>query len=194
MARAYSIFANQGRAVTPIAIRSVEDRQGRVFLEPEKELRTQQKKQGSAIQILSPQNAYVMVDMLKRTVTDGTLQYPTAGGRLSHLHGREGKKFTIPAAGKTGTTQNWADAWTVGFTPYMTTAIWFGFDRPGNSLGVKQSGAAIAGGLGPITWQAIHEASRSRISYARNQAWWKSKFAPNPASSPRNTATRAWST
>jgi penicillin-binding protein 1A len=156
MARAYSIFANQGREVTPIAIRSVEDRQGRVFLEPEKELRTQQKKKGSAIQIISPQNAYVMVDMLKRTVSSGTLAYPTASGRLFTYKDEEGKKYTIPAAGKTGTTQNWADAWTVGFTPYMTTAVWFGFDRPGNSLGVTQSGAAIAGVLWANYMEAIH--------------------------------------
>jgi len=156
MARAYSIFANQGREVTPVAIRSVEDRQGRVFLEPEKELRTQQKKKGSAIQIISPQNAYVMTDMLRRTVSDGTLQYPTAGGKLFTYKDEEGKKYTIPSAGKTGTTQNWADAWTVGFTPYMTTAVWFGFDRPGNSLGVTQSGAAIAGVLWANYMEAIH--------------------------------------
>ncbi len=156
MARAYSIFANQGREVTPVAIRSVEDRQGRVFLEPEKELRTQQKKKGSAIQLISPQNAYVMTDMLRRTVSDGTLQYPTAGGKLFTYKDEEGKKYTIPSAGKTGTTQNWADAWTVGFTPYMTTAVWFGFDRPGNSLGVTQSGAAIAGVLWANYTEAIH--------------------------------------
>ena len=156
MARAYSIFANQGREVTPIAIRSVEDRQGRVFLEPEKELRTQQKKKGSAIQLLSPQNAYVMTDMLKRTVSDGTLQYPTAGGKLYTYKDDDGKSYTIPSAGKTGTTQNWADAWTVGFTPYMTTAVWFGFDRPGNSLGVTQSGAAIAGVLWANYMETIH--------------------------------------
>ncbi len=156
MARAYSIFANQGREVTPIAIRSVEDRQGRIFLEPEKELRTQQKKKGSAIQVISPLNAYVMTDMLRRTVSDGTLQYPTAGGKLFTYKDEEGKKYTIPSAGKTGTTQNWADAWTVGFTPYMTTAVWFGFDRPGNSLGVTQSGAAIAGVLWANYMEAIH--------------------------------------
>lgn len=156
MARAYSIFANQGREVTPVAIRSVEDRQGRIFLEPEKELRTQQKKKGAAIQVISPQNAYVMTDMLKRTVSDGTLQYPTAGGKLFTYKDEEGKKYTIPSAGKTGTTQNWADAWTVGFTPYMTTAVWFGFDRPGNSLGVTQSGAAIAGVLWANYMEAIH--------------------------------------
>ena len=156
MARAYSIFANQGREVTPIAIRSVEDRQGRIFLEPEKELRTQQKKKGAAIQVISPLNAYVMTDMLRRTVSDGTLQYPTAGGKLFTYKDEEGKKYTIPSAGKTGTTQNWADAWTVGFTPYMTTAVWFGFDRPGNSLGITQSGAAIAGVLWANYMEAIH--------------------------------------
>ena len=64
--------------------------------------------------------------------------------------------YTFPSAGKTGTTQNWADAWTVGFTPYMTTAVWFGFDRPGNSLGVTQSGAAIAGVLWANYMEAIH--------------------------------------
>ncbi len=91
-----------------------------MFLEPEKELRTQQKKKGSAIQIITPQNAYIMTDMLKRTVTDGTLAYPTANGRLFTYKDEEGKKFILPAAGKTGTTQNWADAWTIGFTPYVT--------------------------------------------------------------------------
>ena len=156
MARAYAVFANQGREVTPIAIRSVEDRQGRVFLEPEKELRTQQKKKGSAIQVVSPQNAYIMTDLLKRTVLSGTLAYPTANGRLFTYKDEEGKKFILPAAGKTGTTQNWADAWTIGFTPYMTTAVWFGFDRPGNSLGVTQSGAAIAGVLWANYMEAIH--------------------------------------
>ncbi|MBN2873755.1 MAG: PBP1A family penicillin-binding protein [Spirochaetales bacterium] len=148
MARAFSVFANQGREVTPIAIRSIEDRSGRPILEPEKDLRAEQKKKGSAIQVVSPQNAYVMTDLLKRVVKEGTLSYPTSSGQSFTQTDPDGKRYTIPAAGKTGTTQNWADAWTVGFTPYMTTAIWFGFDRPGNSLGVSQSGAAIAG----IAW------------------------------------------
>jgi len=148
MARAFSIFANQGREVTPIAIRSIEDRSGRPILEPEKDLRAEQKKKGAGIQLISPQNAYVMTDLLKRVVKVGTLSYPTSSGTSFTYRDQDGKSYTIPAAGKTGTTQNWADAWTVGFTPYMTTAIWFGFDRPGNSLGVSQSGAAIAG----IAW------------------------------------------
>ncbi|MDX9897606.1 MAG: PBP1A family penicillin-binding protein [Spirochaetia bacterium] len=148
MARAFSIFANQGREVSPISIRSIEDRSGRTILDPEKDLRSEQKKKGTGIQVISPQNAYVMTDLLKRVVKTGTLAYPTAGGASFTYKDADGKRYTIPAAGKTGTTQNWADAWTVGFTPYMSTAIWFGFDRPGNSLGVSQSGAAVAG----IAW------------------------------------------
>ncbi|OHD10557.1 MAG: penicillin-binding protein [Spirochaetes bacterium GWB1_48_6] len=148
MARAFSIFANQGREVTPIAIRSIDDRSGRSILDPEKDLRVAQSKKGADIQIISPQNAYVMTDLLKRVVKDGTLAYPTSSGAIFTYKDPDGNRYTIPSAGKTGTTQNWADAWTVGFTPYMSTAIWFGFDRPGNSLGVSQSGAAIAG----IAW------------------------------------------
>jgi penicillin-binding protein 1A len=145
MARAFSVFANQGREVTPISIRSVEDRNGRVILEPEKDLRTQQKKKGSGLQVVSQQNAAVMVDMLGKVVKYGTLSGWTGNGTYFTYTDALGAKYTIPAAGKTGTTQNWADAWTVGFTPYYTTAIWFGFDRPGNSLGTTQSGATVAG-------------------------------------------------
>jgi penicillin-binding protein 1A len=145
MARAFSVFANQGREVTPISILSIEDRNGRVILEPEKDLRTQQKKKGSGLQIISQQNAAVMVDMLGKVVKYGTLEGWTNSGTYFTYTDAQGKKYTIPAAGKTGTTQNWADAWTVGFTPYYTTAVWFGFDRPGNSLGTTQSGAAVAG-------------------------------------------------
>lgn len=146
MARAFSVFANQGREVTPISIRSIEDRNGRIILEPEKDLRTQQKKKGSGLQIVSQQNAAVMVDMLQKVLRYGTLAgWTNSGTYFTYTDSITGKKYTIPAAGKTGTTQNWADAWTVGFTPYYTTAIWFGFDRPGNSLGTTQSGATVAG-------------------------------------------------
>jgi len=60
-------------------------------------------------------------------------------------------------AGKTGTTQNWSDAWTVGYSPYMTTAIWLGFDKPGNSLGLDNSGAVAAGYLWAPYMKRIHQ-------------------------------------
>ena len=62
----------------------------------------------------------------------------------------------MPMAGKTGTTQNWGDAWTVGFSPYYTTAIWFGFDTPGNSLGRELTGATAAGPVWAEYMKTIH--------------------------------------
>jgi penicillin-binding protein 1A len=135
MARAFATFGNQGRAVEPIAIRYVEDRNGKIILEPEKELRAAQMRNARTQQILSPQEAYVMVNLLESVVSSGTLS-----GASQWVGG-----FDRPIAGKTGTTQNWSDAWTVGFTPQITTAIWFGFDERGYSLGVNQTGATSAG-------------------------------------------------
>ncbi|HCM29170.1 MAG: penicillin-binding protein [Treponema sp. GWB1_62_6] len=157
MARAFAVFANQGREVTPIAIRAVEDRNGRVIMDPEKELRLQQKRKGAGIQLISQQNAYTMTTLLEKTVESGTLAWASGYGSNFTFKDKDGKKYTIPAAGKTGTTQNWADAWTVGFTPYYSTAIWFGFDSPGNSLGVTQTGATIAGPAWADFMREIHQ-------------------------------------
>lgn len=137
MARAYAVFTNQGREVDPIAIKYVQDRMtGSIVLQPERALREEQKRMGSKIQIMSPQAAYVMVDLLQSVVSGGTLwqTYFDVGGWDG-----------MPMGGKTGTTENWSDAWTVGFSPYYTTAVWFGFDQRGGSLGLGLTGATAAG-------------------------------------------------
>jgi len=162
MARAFAIFANQGMEVTPIAIRSVEDRNGRVILDTEVELRMNQKRAGKAIQVISPQNAYIMTSMLKKTVEIGTLYSGSGYGTKFTFVDETGKKYKIAAAGKTGTTQNWSDAWTVGFTPYYTTAIWFGFDRPGNSLGLSLTGATLNGPIWGDYMREIHQGLPAR--------------------------------
>ncbi len=148
MARAYAAFANQGREVTPVAIIYIQDRRGNVILEPEKELRAEQKRKGRSLQIMSPQAAYLMVSLLESTFD---------GGTLSALRERFGDFGGMAMAGKTGTTQNWSDAWTVGFSPYCTTAIWFGFDKRGSSLGLAQTGATAAGPVWGEYMQAIHK-------------------------------------
>ncbi|MDR1024332.1 MAG: PBP1A family penicillin-binding protein [Treponema sp.] len=157
MARAFAVFANQGRSVTPIAIRSVEDRSGRVVMDPERDLRLQQRHLGEEIQVISPQNAYVMTSMLKKTVEMGTLYNPSSWGSKFTFKDADGKSFRMPMAGKTGTPQNWSDAWTVGFSPYYTTAIWFGFDKPGNSLGVNLTGSTLAGPVWADYMREIHQ-------------------------------------
>jgi penicillin-binding protein 1A len=157
MARAFAVFANQGRSITPIAIRSVENRNGLVVLDPERDLRLQQRQMGESIQVISPQNAYVMTSLLKKTVETGTLYNPSAWGSKFTFKDENGKNFRMPMAGKTGTPQNWSDAWTVGFSPYYTTAVWFGFDKPGNSLGVNLTGSTLAGPVWADYMREIHQ-------------------------------------
>jgi penicillin-binding protein 1A len=157
MARAFAVFANQGRDVSPIAIRSVEDRNGRVIMDTEREVRLRQRRMGSGVQVISPQNAYIMTSMLKKTVEEGTLAYGAGWGSKFTFRDERGNRFRMPAAGKTGTPQNWSDAWAVGYTPYYTTAIWFGFDRPGNSLGVNLTGSTLAGPVWGDYMREIHQ-------------------------------------
>ena len=84
-----------------------------------------------------------MTKMLEQTVHGGgTLA--AQDKRLDYVT-PAGVKYRIPSAGKTGTTQNWADAWTAGFSPYYTAAFWFGFDKRGQSLGLNITGSTLAG-------------------------------------------------
>jgi penicillin-binding protein 1A len=98
-----------------------------------------------------------MTSMLKKTVEMGTLYNPSGWGSKFTFKDANGKNFRMPMAGKTGTPQNWSDAWTVGFSPYYTTAIWFGFDKPGNSLGVNLTGSTLAGPVWADYMREIHQ-------------------------------------
>jgi len=159
MARAFSIFANLGREVTPIAIRSIEDRNGKIILDIEREARQEQRRKGNSVQVISPQNAFVMTSMLRKTVErpGGTLYNPSAWGSKFTFKDANGKTFKMPMAGKTGTPQNWSDAWTIGYSAYYTTAIWFGFDKPGNSLGLTLTGSTLAGPVWADYMREIHQ-------------------------------------
>ena len=157
LAHAYAIFANGGKEVVPIAIRSVEDKNGREFLNPEKEVLQKQKAKGAATQVISPQTAYTMARLLENTVKSGSLAGPTGNGSKFTYRDSKGRKYTIPAAGKTGTTQNWADAWTACFTPYYTSIFWFGFDKPGQSLGLQITGSTLAGYAMASFMEKAHE-------------------------------------
>jgi membrane peptidoglycan carboxypeptidase len=103
---AYSTFANDGTRATPYAIISVEDHNGKVLYraKPQRE------------DVLDPQVAHMMTSALVDVVNGGT------GSRIRTVG------FNYPAAGKTGTTQNYADAWFVGYTPQFTAGVWVGFD------------------------------------------------------------------
>ena len=150
MARAFAVFANEGREVVPVAIRYIEDRTGRIILEPAKETMAEEARKGDAAQIMSPQTAYIMTSMLQSTIKEGTLG---GVGNLLDIWSDNSQPF----AGKTGTTQNWSDAWTVGYSPYMCTAVWYGFDEGNRSLGTELTGAAIAGPTWAKYMKAVHQ-------------------------------------
>ncbi|HEY8551722.1 MAG TPA: PBP1A family penicillin-binding protein [Vicinamibacterales bacterium] len=105
---AYAAFANGGSVVRPILIRRVEDRDGQVLLETKPQLAP----------VFSESTAFLMANMLTDVINAGTAYRARAAG------------FTLPAAGKTGTTNDYVDAWFVGFTPKLVAAVWMGFDQP----------------------------------------------------------------
>jgi penicillin-binding protein 1A len=131
LTRAYAIIANGGKDVVPFSIRYVKDRDGKVLENQEDETRKILEKEAAdgTIQIIKPETAQLMISVLRGVVEGGT------GG--SAACGR-------PAAGKTGTTNAWKDAWFVGFVPQLTTGIWIGYDRMGMSLGIGQAGGSVA--------------------------------------------------
>lgn len=131
LARAYAIIANGGKNVIPFTIRSVSDASGKVLENQEEEVRKQIQKQedDGTIWILKPATAQIMISMLQSVILEGTARAAWPGR---------------PAAGKTGTTNNWKDAWFVGFTPELTTCIWMGYDSQGLSLGMGQAAAGVA--------------------------------------------------
>lgn len=112
IAEAYSAFATLGTSTRPFGILRVENAEGQVLWEPQPE-RTQ---------VLDSLTARVMVSLLEDAVNSGT---------GAAIRGTAGLPLSIPAAGKTGTTNNSSDVWFVGFTPNLQAAVWFGMDQPG---------------------------------------------------------------
>lgn len=119
LTRAYSVFANGGMLVRPIFIERVVDRSGQVLEEHEPQVN----------QVISPETAYIMTDLLKAVIQEGT------GWRI--------KALKRPAAGKTGTTNDLRDAWFMGYTPELVTGVWVGYDDR-SSMGKGETGSRAA--------------------------------------------------
>lgn len=109
MASAYGVLANNGVLVSPVSITKVLNRDGQILEEYQTRERT----------VLSADTAYVITSMLQSVVNSGT------GGRAN---------IGVPAAGKTGTTDDSKDAWFVGYTPNLSCAVWMGDDNGSATL------------------------------------------------------------
>jgi len=108
MTSAYSAFANQGMVTPPSLIRRVDDASGHVLY----------MSSTHGERALSEATAYIMTSMLSEVIDAGTAWQARRVG------------FTLPAAGKTGTTNDYHDAWFIGFTPHLVAGVWIGYDMP----------------------------------------------------------------
>jgi len=121
MVSAYSTFANGGVRAAPYAIRLVKDSHGNILEQHRPQL----------YPVTSPQTAYLMLSILQDTLKYGT-------GVIIRRLG-----FSRPAGGKTGSTNDFTDAWFIGFTPSLACGIWIGYDDR-RSLGKSMTGGTIA--------------------------------------------------
>ena len=123
MVAAYTAFATLGTRAEPQPIIRVENTRGEVLWAPEP-VRTP---------VLSQEEAWLMVSMMRDAVTRGT-----AAGAVA------GQGFRIPAGGKTGTTNDGTDVWFIGYTPDLVAGVWMGFDRPQRIKANAQGGSLAA--------------------------------------------------
>ena len=127
LTKAYAVFANQGRSFKPFFIKKILDRDGNLI---EENLPSLYFEEFSAEeQVISPQTAFLITYLMEGVVQHGT------GWRARSL-GR-------PVAGKTGTTDQFIDAWFIGYTPELITGVWVGFDDE-RSLGENETGSRAA--------------------------------------------------
>jgi penicillin-binding protein 1A len=122
MIAAYSAFATLGTRSSPVSIVRVENSRGDVLWEPAP----------VRAPVMSPEEAWLMVSMMKDVVQRGT-----AAGSV-------GAQFRIPAGGKTGTTNDGADVWYIGYTSDLVAGVWMGLDRPQKIKGNAQGGVLAA--------------------------------------------------
>ena len=108
LSSAYVPFANGGMSRAPLLITKVEDRDGTTLLEAKP----------SGTRVVSEETAFLMSTMLADVINGGTAYRARQMG------------FRLPAAGKTGTTNDYQDAWFIGYTPGLLAGVWVGFDQP----------------------------------------------------------------
>ncbi|MFW5733835.1 MAG: penicillin-binding protein 1A [Oceanidesulfovibrio sp.] len=119
LCKAYSAFARDGTTVDPRLVLSINSSRGREIFHSAPDVN----------EAISPQNAYIMTTLLKHVVQYGT--------------GTKAKLLNRPIAGKTGTTNDQRDAWFMGFTPYLLTGVYVGFDDF-SPMGDKETGSRAA--------------------------------------------------
>ena len=125
MARAYSVFANGGFLVQPYFIHKIVDDRGNPLA-----LAEPRRAGDEALRVLDPRNAFIIDNMMQDVTRSGTAARAARLGR-------------VDLAGKTGTTNEFVDAWFAGYQPALAAVAWVGFDQP-KTLGKNQTGSVVA--------------------------------------------------
>ncbi len=115
----YAVFANHGISLGPVSILTISDSTGRVLYTND----------ALPTQVIKSETAYLTTDLLKGVIEWGT--------------GWKARELGRPAAGKTGTTNDYRDAWFIGYTPSLVTGVWVGHDDQ-TSIGRRETGARAA--------------------------------------------------
>ncbi|AIS51466.1 penicillin-binding protein 1A [Thermoanaerobacter kivui] len=130
-AAAYGAIANGGVYTTPITFTKITDSEGNLILE-NKPLRHV---------VLSEQNAYILTSIMEDVVKYGT--------------GTRARLPNMPVAGKTGTTDNYSNAWFTGFTPYYVATVWMGYDNNSMTLRDDRRGVVVGGSFPAEMWKTV---------------------------------------
>lgn len=148
--RAYSTIANSGKDVIPHSILYVTDRDGNIIYEAEKEVfeEISRLERQEEIQIIEESVAFILRRMMENVVDSGTARKGV----------REDGEFKYDAAGKTGTTSAWNDAWFVGFTGDLAAVVWMGLDSGSMTLGKYQAGGSVCAPVWGKVMKDVYEA------------------------------------
>jgi penicillin-binding protein 1A len=138
MVYAFSVFPNMGTRVQPYFVTKIEDIDGNVLEEFEP---------SEPVRVIKPETAQIIVDMMMNVVENGT------GKRAKVLH--------RPVGGKTGTTNDFRDAWFLGYLPNVVTGVWVGFDDF-KKIGTSMTGANVA----LPAWVDYMQQNLDRFDYA----------------------------
>lgn len=179
LATGYAIYANRGRDVIPFAVRYVIDRDGNELVNIEEEVGNiiASREIEGTIQVIPESVAYIMTDLMQGVVEHGTPAWAI----------RTQAGFTKAAAGKTGTTSNWTDAWFCGYTPDIAAVIWLGYDKSFMTLGKGQAAAGISAPIWGFYMKEIYNGMRDPMFPKQPEGvegrgvCWYTGLLPGPA-------------
>ncbi len=146
MVGAYSAFVNQGTWIEPTAILRIEDKNGTPIYD----------KAPKVVKALNSESAYIIVDMLKKVVSQGTAR------RIQWMY-----KLTNPIGGKTGTTNDNSDAWFIGITPELVTGVWTGAEDRGISFDRMEYGQGAAAAMPVFAYYMQKVYKDSNLKYTK---------------------------